>query len=251
MARLDARMTRGTVGALLVLLLVAPLASPVRSSAADEADAAALLERTARSMADLKSFHFRLTTPRGKTLFMENLELAGLEGDVQRPDRFRATATVKAAIVELTVKVVGVGTRLWVTDPTAADERYVEIDLAQAAGGDAAALTDLLNPDRILLAAVERIEEPEVVGEDAIDGVETTVVQGLFDPARLEALATPVPVLRSDSGEPMPVAIWIDADGRVRRLELDGPLTEAEAGNVTRRLELSAFDEPVEIEPPA
>jgi lipoprotein LprA len=249
MARLDARTTRGLLGVLLALLFVAPLvAAPPRSAAADD-EAAALLDRAAATMAGLESFHFTLTTPRGQTLFMENLELAGLEGDVQRPDRFRATATARAAIVEVEVQVVGIGTRLWVSNPMAGEGTYIEIDLEEEAGPEAA-LTNLINPDRLLLEAVGLIEEPAIVGEEEIDGVETTLVEGLFDPSRLSEVATPAPPGGLLTGEPLLVGIWIDEEGRVRRMELDGPLTEAEEGDVTRRLDLSAFNEPVEIEPP-
>jgi len=230
---------------LATVLLVS--AAPGRFAAAQETDAAALLKRSAGTMAKLDSFHFALTTPRGKTLFMENLELSGVEGDVLRPDSFRATATAKAAIISLDVRVVGIGTRLWVTDPTAQQETYIEVDLAEQ-GAALGSITDLINPDRVLLEAVKLIEQPTIVDEDDLDGVHTTLVEGTFDLGKVGLQGTPIPGLKT--GDPLPVTIWIDDEGRVRRMELDGPLTDAEAPNVTRRLELSAFDDPVEITPP-
>ena len=125
----DCRAThRGLPCVILVLLAVLALA-PAGAVAQDD-DATALLERAAETMAGLDSFHFELSTPRGRTLLLENIELVGLEGDVQRPDRFRASATGRAAIVELSVDVVGVGTRLWVTNPLGGAEQFEEIDLA-------------------------------------------------------------------------------------------------------------------------
>lgn len=238
--------------AALAAMLVVPLVlgtAPAAATAQD--DATALLGRAAETMAGLDAFHFELSTPRGQTLFMENLELAGLEGDVQRPDSFRASVTARAAIVELSVRVVGIGTRLWVTNPMSQDEAFQEIDLGQSAtegGMDGAGLVDLLNPDRVLLQAVERIENPTIVGEDEIDGVAVTRVDGTVDLSRIQADGTPVPGLLTD--DPLPVSIWIDEAGRVIRLELDGPLTAAESPDVLRRLDLSAFDEPVDIQPP-
>ena len=241
---------RALIAALLLVSLLALV--PVRAGAQDppaaDPAATALLERSAAAMAELDAFHFELTTPRGETLFMENLELAALEGDVVRPDRFRASVTARAVIIELTVQVVGIGTRLWVTDPMSDDERFIEVDLSEGTGADTGSLSDLLNPDRVLLQAVALIEEPTIVGTEDLDGVETTLVEGSFDPSRLQLDGTPVPGLRLD--QPLTVAVWIDADGRVRQLELDGPLTDAEPAAVTRRLELSAFDEPVTIEEP-
>ena len=238
---------RAFAGTILPLLcLVAPLvATPAPSSAQDTAEATELLEHATTTIAGVASFHFKLTTPRGQTRFMENFELTGIEGDVQRPDRFRATITAKAAIIELTVKVVGVGTQLWVTDPMSQEERYVEIDLHQGQGASAAAL---LNPDRVLLAALHFIENPTVAGEDEIDGVETTRIAGTFDLARVAPSGTPVPGLQLQ--DPLLVSFWIDDAGHLRRLELDGPLTTDEPPDVRRRLDLSAFDEPVDIQPP-
>ncbi len=251
MTQTPTRLPRLAVGALLrsLPLLTLLLAAPAPAAVAQEEDAAALLERAAATMVALDSFHFALTTPRGQTLFMENLELAGIEGDVQRPDRFRATVTAKAAIIELDVKVVGIGTRLWVTDPMAQEEQYVEFDAAETAGAEGGSPVDLLNPDRVLLEAVALIEEPVVAGEDEVDGADTTRIDGTFDLGRLRALGTPVPGLAAAG--PLPVSLWIDDEGRVRRLELEGPLTAVEGPDVVRRLDLSAFDEPVDIQPPA
>ncbi len=250
MNRNPTRPRRAAIGALhLVLpLLILLLAAPSTATATQEEDAGALLDRAAAAMAALDSFHFALTTPRGQTLFMENLELAGIVGDVQRPDRFRATVTAKAAIIELDVRIVGIGTRLWITDPTAQDEQYVEFDAADAAGAEGTSPIDLLNPDRVLLEAVDLIKEPVVAGEDEVDGADTTRIDGTFDLARVQALGTPVPGLAA--ADDLPVSLWIDDEGRVRRLELEGPLTAVEGPDVVRRLDISAFDEPIDIQPP-
>jgi lipoprotein LprA len=232
----------------LVAIAVAPTAGLSRAQDAD-ADAVALLQQATTTMGELDSFHFELTTPRGETLLIENIELASLSGDVQRPDRFRAAATAKAAIIDVEVIVIGVGTRLWVTDPLSDGERWIEFDISEMTGEDPGALVDLLNPDRVLLTAIRLVEDPVIVGDDELDGVETTIVEGYFDPARIAELATPVPGLRLD--QPLLAAAWIDNTGLVHRIEIEGPLTNAESDNVVRRLDLSAFNEPVEIEPPA
>lgn len=242
---------RRLISVVLLALVTAQVvvACPRTAGAQASADAGPVLQRATATMAALKSFHFQLTTPRGKTLFMQNFELAGLSGDVQRPDRFRAAVIAKASIVELTVKVVGIGTKLWITDPTAQEERYVPVDLGDVTSGDGASIPDLLNPDRILLAAVDLIQRPTIAGQAKIDDVETTRIDGTFDLSRVQAGGTPISGLRTD--RPLPVSIWIDEAGRVHRLEVSGPLTTAESSDVVRRLDLSAFDEPVDIQPPA
>lgn len=217
-----------------------------RVNAQETAEAEALLRNSAEAMAEVSSFHFELSTPRGQTLVLDNFELHGLEGDVQRPDRFRATVSAEAAMLDLSVDVVGVGSRLWVSNPTAQEGGYIELDLAAEAGGSPA---DLINPDQLLLQAIELIEEPRINGRDEIDGVPVTRIDGRFDPDRVTAAGTPA-AGEGAAGEALPIAIWIDDEGRLRRLELAGPLVEGEGAEVVRRLDLSAFDEPVDIQPP-
>lgn len=217
----------------------------VRGQAEDEA--AGLLRESAAAMAALESFHFEITTPRGETVVLDSFELLALEGDVQRPDRFRAALEARAAVLDVSVDVVGVGSRLWVSDPMSAEGAYFEFDVGQEVGAPGESPADLLNPDRLLLRAVELIEEPSVNGRDEIDGVAVTRVDGRFDPSRVTDGGTPPAVV---AGEALPIAIWIDDEGRVRRLEVAGPLLATEGPEVVRRLDLSAFDEPVVIEAP-
>lgn len=219
------------------------------------ADATALLNDAAVAMAKVKSFHFALTTVEGKTEILDGLEVKGIEGDVVRPDRFRAAIQASLMVATLEVKVVGIGSRLWVTDPRQADETYIALEADTG-------VEELLNPDRLLLEAVAVIEEAEITGTEDIDGVETTKIEGVVDIRNaLERAAngTPVPELDRDDengagllpdGELL-IAVWVDENSLVRRLALGGPLTPAEDPNVIRQLDLSAYDEPVEIAVPA
>ena len=215
--------------------------------AGDDADQAAveLLQRAAETMADVSSFHFVLRNERGSTSIIEGLEVESFEGDVQRPDRFQAEVTASFAGVPVQVRIVGIGTRIWFSNPLGGEDVYQELP--------AEAATAALNPDALLRAAVAAIQDPVIIGEDEIDGEPATLVAGSVDFARL-ALGTPTPADAPPDPdlptEPLPVQIWIDEAGRVVRLRLEGPLTPVEPDNVVRRLELSAFDEPVDIQPP-
>jgi hypothetical protein len=217
-----------------------------RVEAAD--DAKSILENAAKAMAKVKSFHFKLTTQGGTTTIMEGFELNALEGDVVRPESFQAKATVKVAIISLDIHVIGIGEHVWVTDPRSATGSYIEITGQSGQTGGPLTITDLPNPDRLLLQAVDLIQEPKVDGTEKIDDTATTRIKGTFDPAKT-GIATPTNDVLSL--HPMPVEIWIDGKGLVRRMRLDGPLTTAEADTIQRVLELSKFDEKVEIKAPA
>ena len=233
---------------------------PFGATAAD-GDAAQLLQAAAKAMAALKTFHFKMETIEGQSTILENLELQKVEGDVLRPDSFRATLTAKVAVVKVSVDVVSVGGAVWVTDPLQAGTvwRQVAGDGEQNAG---AAFTDLINPDRLFLAAISLIDDPKIDGTEEINGVECTVVTGQFDPKRLQDLASPVAddlgtpaegeVNTSSmlTGEPVYLSAWIADDGRVLRIEEEGPLTTSESNDVVRAITFSNFDEPIEISAP-
>jgi hypothetical protein len=158
------------------------------------------------------------------------------------------------AIVSLSVKVVGIGGQLWVTDPMSRDESWIQVGMDDMGPVE---LPDILNPDRLLQAAVSVIEEAKLVGEEEIDDLKTTRIDGTFDPQKVnqqvtELAGTPVPELTSiTADQPIPVSLWLDETAYLRRVEFNGPLTAADEGNVVRRFDLTKINEPVDIQPPA
>lgn len=221
-------------------------------AAQDESSAATqLLLNAVETMGKVQSFRFELKTVRGESTILDNLELAGVVGSVQRPDSFQATITARVAIVEIDVDVIGIGSRVWVTDPMAANEQYIEVTSGDPELGEE--LTSLLNPDKLLLQAVGLVKEPEIDGVETIDKIRTTRIVGSVNLAELPQFTATPEIGPSDLlvlGE-MPVTIWIDADGHVLSMEVDGPLTKDESPDVIRRLNLYDFDVPVEIVAPA
>jgi lipoprotein LprA len=240
------RLGTGSV-ALLIVMFAAGIPAFGGVSAQDEDDEArALLEEAAQTMAEVPSFHFELVTEGGVTTILEEFEIEAVEGNVQRPDRFQATVTAAlGGFVRLDVHVVGIGDRVWLTDPMSNEGRLIEISVS---GTEGEPLIDLLNPDRLLLQAVELVEEPKIAGTEEIDGVETTKIEGTFDPSGFD-VGTPAPVMLNL--DPKPVTIWIDDEGRVIQLQVEGPLTEAEDADIVRTLRLSDFGAEIEITPPA
>jgi hypothetical protein len=241
-------------GAIAALVPISGSRRPARAQ-----DASALLSDAARAMSELETFRFTLETPRGETRVAQELVLLSLSGEVQRPDRFHATAVVEAVVARLQLEVIGIGTTIWVTDPLAPQgtTAFREIDLSEAAsGGEEAGLggmfADLLNPDRLLLAAVERIENPVVVGREEIDGVPVTRINGearLPIPEGIEVAGNPLgEMLQLD--DPFQVAVWVDDQHLVHRLDVYGPLLVGEEPNTVRRLALSDFNGPIDIQPP-
>ena len=231
-------------------LAVAALVPNVVS--ADE-DPKQLLKAAAEAMAKVKTFHFEMETIDGKATVLDNLELKEVTGDVVRPDSFQARLTASLAVIEVSVDVVSIAGAVWVTDPTKSGTVWQQISTGGEKGA-AGSFTDLINPDRLFLAAVTLLDEPKIEGTEEIDGQKCSVVTGMFDPARLEELASPIAgEVDTESiltGEPVDLTAWIAEDGRVLRIEEEGPLTKSESRDVVRAISFTAFDEPVEISAP-
>lgn len=251
----EVRLSRRRVAAMLAL----PLAVRALPTAAARQDATAMLVQAAAAMARLKSFHFALSTPQGTTKILEAFELIRLEGDVLRPDRYQATIDATAAGFDVSLEAIGVGDKLWVTDPITGGG-FVEVPLDSAMGDAGPRLDQIVNPDRLWLAALAVITDPVVVGDNTIEGEPVTRIDGIVDLQRvLGDESTPAAggaAPTEDGGliepllDPLPLSVWITTAGYLRRLEVEGPLLTGEAANVVRRLDLTRFDEPVTIEPP-
>lgn len=242
--------------AVLVAAALASLGRLTRPRAAAAQDASGLLRAGAEALAALASFHFSLTTPQGRTSVLNALTLRAIEGDVLRPDRFEARIeATAAAIMDLTVTVIGVGDRLWVSDPRSGGNDWIETSSGEEAdspgAGDILAL--LANPDLIFLAALSVLTDPVLGPDGSIDGEPVRRIDGVVDLRRIAdaaGAATDGALPANLVPDPLPASIWFDAMNRPRRIELEGPIFPGEDAGVIRRLDLTAFDAPVTIEPP-
>lgn len=212
-------------------------------------NAAAAVDEAARTMLELESFHFSVSTPLGKTELTDQVELTGIEGDVLRPDAFRAEFTVELGFISLNLNAIGIGSSLWVSDPTADDDQYIAIT---GEGQETLPPQALLNPDELVMQAVSLLRDPVIKGDDEIDDVAVVNIEGTFDPGDLEQMGTPISDDVFSELEPLIVNLWIDEEHRIVRAEFAGALLpmEIDAGPLVRRIDLSAFNEPVTIEPP-
>ena len=235
---------------------IAPAAlSSIRAAGAQ--DAAALLKQSATAMAAVQSFVFSMKTVQGTSVLLGNLDLQAVDGVVQRPDRFKADITLGASIVSVTVKVIGIGGEVWVTNPMSSDGTFVK---ASTSAGDSSAdtLTSLLNPDRIFLAAVEAIQNPTIGGVEQVDGTDTTKVMGSVDISSLPVVAAIASPAAGQGGSiagflelgPKTLTAWIDAAGLVHRIQIAGAFTKQESGDVIREIDLSKFNESQDVQPP-
>lgn len=139
-----------------------------------------------------------------------------------------------------------------------AQMKGVEIDLEQLGSFGA---TDPLS----ILEALEAVSGPlETVGREEIRGTDTTHYRTTLDPAKLAAQAEAAgatedvlgsfkDALAEASLESVPLDVWVDDEGLLRRMEIDAAVTqEGLGGEMSMRLTFDLFDYGVEVdvEPP-
>lgn len=216
-------------------------------------DPAALLTQAAQTMATLSSFHFELTSVNGKTQFVEGIELDQVAGDVLRPLSFQAEATIGMTLASLKLTIISIDGHLWMTDPFSSDGSFTDLGSADLGSLDP---TILINPDRLILPAITTVKNPVINGTEKINDIDTTRVDGTVDlAAAIGIVATPAAgedaSLSITFPESMPFSAWIDGQNQVVRVELTGPVLANEDNDIVRRIDFSAFNEPVDIQVPA
>src|SRR5690606_38657984 len=116
-------------------------------------DADDLLLRAIARMQDLTSYRFDLALENGQIEAVpEVFKIDALEGEVVRPDSFRADTNLEVLFVDVRLEIVSIGDTTWITNPlilAGSDNELVrvgDLDL-----GDGFNPADAVNPDRIAL----------------------------------------------------------------------------------------------------
>lgn len=212
------------------------------SQAEGDADALAVLEEAGKAVLALDTFAFELTTINGSSTIFPGVELVSVEGAVRRPIDLAATLTVKAIVQTIEISAVAVDGDFYIQDPLGGG-KWQEM-------GSASEIANMVNPDWIIVAAVRLIKDAKITS----DADDLTLIEGYLDFS--ESLS------QADGGDlsqledfladgPIDVAFWINTDNLIERVELYGPIFASESADVEKRIELSSFNEPVDIERPA
>lgn len=198
----------------------------------------ALLDAAKATLTADRSFHFVLTHENGTTPIAEGINMRQAEGDIVKPDRFKATVqgTILAGQT-VNVKVINVGNNVWLNI----------FGNAWTPLPNGVGAAQILDPSNGVLKAVGGAKDPRIVGQQTINGVATTEVAGTIDAGDLTALDQ-----QAQAGKMVQGKIWIgNADHQVYRIRLEGPLNDQEPANIARQIDLSNFNETVDIQPPS
>lgn len=211
-----------------------------------EDDAVALLERAAKTLAELESFGFEMQTVRGSSTIMSGLELESVTGVVRRPTDLQAEIGVGIPLGSLSIGAISLDGVFYIQDPLS-DGSWIEL-------GEMGEVQSLVNPDLLILSAVRLVQDARITGTGKVDGANANVVEGTVDFSGLLdrfGEGEEQEQMRSLlAGTPVDVSFWIDDEDRIVEVELFGPIFASESEDVVRVVTLFDFNEPVEIEEP-
>ena len=230
------RITLTFVSFLSALILTACGGGDSSDSVNTDKTASEILSDASKAAGEVDSFHFKLTHQNGSTPLPLNLSLESAEGDVEVPDKLKADVKADAAGINVSVKVIGIDDETWVTNPFTRNW--------QRLGGTN--IRDFANPAALVTSLLPEIEDPEIAGREDVDGTSTYRLTGMIDSAALsESLGI------AEAGHTVKVEAWIGVeDSLPRRVKLTGRLTDDEKENVSRQVDLSRFNQPVDIKEP-
>lgn len=245
-AKVSRRTLLGSAAALIALAELSPIyaqeSTPVSQAEGDD-EAVVILKTAGEALQALDTFNFSLTTIAGSSSVFPGMSLESVVGAVRRPMDLTATITASALMQTVEISAVAVDGNFYIQNPLSGGA-WENIGSAGEIGG-------MINPDWIIVAAVNLIKDAKITDQND----EETLIEGYLDFAETleEAGAT-----TGDLGEleqfladsPIDVAIWINPENLIERVELYGPIFASESPDVEKRIELTKFNEPVEIEVP-
>lgn len=225
-----------SVSAIFLIAALLSTACEDESTSGELPPANDVLMDSAAAVSELSSFHFELTQEDGIIPLPQNLDLESAEGDVALPDRLMAELRAEAQGLNVTVEAIAIGGDTWITNPFT--RRWQQLD-----GVDLREFADI---GALLPSLIPAIQDPQLRQESTLGGTTTYEIEGSVDTAQLQgALPFSLP------NREVTVEVWIGVeDSLPRRVRIIGQLISGEPEGVVRQVDLSRFDEPVEINPP-
>ena len=195
------------------------------------------------AMAAVESFHFTTTGSLETTTSESEMTISiTFEGDSLSPDRTSARLTLGVSVFLLEIEIVTIGANVYLTNPMTGEWETTSADEF-----------GIPNPVLLVSGVFPSLSDMNMVGEERIGEVPTYHLSGSVMLEGLEMLGAD---LES-------VDIWLGAeDGLLYRISTQGLANLDELGlsledmglegegTITLQIDLSDFNEPIEIEPP-
>ena len=200
-------------------------------------DPQALLDRTARAVSEVNSFHFVLSHPKGGTPMLDALLIHDGEGDIVKPDKLSVEFGGVFGNIYITASFIGIEGQSYMTNPFSGNWEIVPSEVNPIA---------FFSPEKGLSAIIAGVHNPTLISSDQ----DNYRVGGLLPPQALASFFGET-IHSEDEADFVSVELTLDAESYLLvGVKLDGRITDGEPPGTVREIAVSGFDEPVEIEPP-
>ena len=195
------------------------------------------------AMASVESFHFTTTGSMETTETESEMTISlTFEGDSLAPDRTSARLTLGVSVFLLEIDIVTIGSDVYLTNPMTGEW---EITSADEFG--------IPNPVLLVSGVFPALNDMKKVGEENIGEIPTFHLSGSVTSADLEMLGADLESVDIWIGAEDSLLYRISTQGLVNLDELGLSLEDMGLegeGTITLQIDLSDFNESVEIEPP-
>lgn len=199
--------------------------------------AAEIVSQSAATTSAVKTFHLLVSFENVPTP-SSGLGLTIVDGDVAVPDKLEARVGGTFHGVPLTSELIVIGQQHFLKDPFSGKWTKVAVAMTPVA---------FFDPTKGVLAVIKSARDIRDDGSEDVGGVACHRLK-----ANVPASALTPLLGNTASAKLLAVELWIGkSDKLLRRVRLSGPIAAGEASSTQRTVELSAFDEPVQITAPA
>ena len=196
-----------------------------------------ILSKAAERFESLQSFHFKMTHEGGGTPIALGLEMETVEGDVVSPDRMAVAIEAKASGLFFEVDAIAIGDNTYMTNPFT--QKFGDFSDIITPGG-------FFDPAEGVGSIIANATNPSVFSIETLNGVSVYRLGGSVRSEDLQSIST-----TATEGHILAAELWIgEEDFLVRKLTLDGRITEKEEDGIVRTITISGFDQAVTIERP-
>jgi lipoprotein LprG len=195
-----------------------------------------LVSESVAKTAAVRTFHLVIDVEHVPTP-STGLGLTFVDGDVVVPDKLRGRVGGTFLGIALSSELVVVGDQYFLKIPFTGKWRTIDVATLPSA---------FFDPEQGILAVIDGATDVTRDGSEDVGGVPTYRLKAKV---RADSLK---PLLNTAEGsQELPIELWIGKDDLLlRRLRLSGPVSPDEGEDAVRTVELSAFDEPVQISAP-
>jgi hypothetical protein len=223
---------RGALALLSLLVLVLAIA------ACGEAppSAATILKNAQTKFDQTKSFHFTLAASHLGD--KDPLPITSATGDVERPDKLSASATVVTAGFTINEKLIVIGQQEWITNPLTG---------AWEADDDFSDFATIFDAQKGVGAILLALQQPSTPQSSKANNVPCWKITGSAPASSLAGVVG----TGTTATQAVPTTVCIgEKDNELYSVTLAGPITSTDTAQTTRTFTLSNFDQPVTIQPP-